>query len=130
MPIAPVSQNLRTLRERIGSLTPAGGTALYATARASVQYVRERFDPSRINAVVFLTDGKNEYPADTNLDSLLKSLQAEDESVAVRLFTIAYGDNADLPTLRRIAEASRGASYDASDPDSIDKVFTAVISNF
>jgi Ca-activated chloride channel family protein len=50
--------------------------------------------------------------------------------VAVRVFTIAYGDTADLPTLRRIAEASRGAAYDASDPDSIDKVFTAVISNF
>ena len=37
------------------------------------------------------------------------------------------------PTSRRcglIAEASSGAVYDASDPRSIDKVFTAVISNF
>jgi len=130
VPIAPVRDNLSKLGRSIGSLTPAGGTALYATARASVAAMRESFDASRINAVVFLTDGKNEYPADTDVDSLLKALRSEDESVAVRVFTIAYGDNADLPTLRRIAEASRGAAYDASDPDSIDKVFTAVISNF
>ena len=38
--------------------------------------------------------------------------------------------DADQATLRRIAEASTAASYDASDPTSIDKVFAAVVSNF
>ena len=38
--------------------------------------------------------------------------------------------NADLPTLRRIAEASQAALYDSSDPRSINKVFVAVVSNF
>jgi Ca-activated chloride channel family protein len=130
VPMGRVRDNVTTLRERIAGLTPNGGTALYATARASVEHVRASFDPTRINAVLFLTDGKNEYPPDTNLDSLLKTLRSEDESVAVRLFTIGYGDDADLPTLRQIATASRGAAYDASDPASIDKVFTNVISNF
>lgn len=130
VPIKPVKENLATLRSRIGGLTPRGGTALYASTRASVRHVRESFDPQRINAVVFLTDGKNEYPPDTDLEGLLRDLRSEDESVAVRVFTIGYGEDADLPTLRRIAEASRGAAYDASDPASIDKVFTNVISNF
>jgi Ca-activated chloride channel family protein len=130
VPIAPVRQNLAELSKRINSLVPNGGTALYATARASVSFVKQSFDPQRINAVIFLTDGKNEYQPDTNLDSLLRDLVTEDESTAVRVFTIGYGDDADLPTLSRIAAASRGASYDASDPASIDKVFTAVISNF
>ena len=130
VPIAPVKQNLDNLRRSIKGLTPNGGTALYATTRAAVNHVRESFDPNRINAVLFLTDGKNEYPPDTNLDRLLDDLTVEDESVAVRVFTIGYGDDADLPTLKRIAEASRGAAYDASDPASIDKVFTNVISNF
>ena len=130
VPIRPVRDNLAALRQKIGDLTPNGGTALYATARAAVDQMKQSFDPQRINAVVFLTDGKNEYPADNNLDSLVHSLQSEDESVAVRLFTIGYGDDADLPTLRRIAQAARAAAYDASDPASIDKVFTNVISNF
>jgi Ca-activated chloride channel family protein len=130
VPIRPVRDNFNDLRSKISTLTPNGGTALYATARASVDYVRQSFDPTRINAVVFLTDGKNEYPNDTDLDGLVRGLQSEDESVAVRVFTIGYGDDADLPTLQRIAQASRGAAYDASDPASIDKVFTNVISNF
>lgn len=32
--------------------------------------------------------------------------------------------------LRSIAEAAQAAAYDASDPASIDKEFTAVLSNF
>jgi Ca-activated chloride channel family protein len=48
----------------------------------------------------------------------------------VRLFPIAYGSDADLTTLRQLAEATNAAVYDASDPKSISKVFTAVVSNF
>jgi Ca-activated chloride channel family protein len=32
--------------------------------------------------------------------------------------------------LRRIAEATNAAAYDASDPTTINKVFTNVVSNF
>jgi Ca-activated chloride channel family protein len=48
----------------------------------------------------------------------------------VRMFTISYGSEADLEVLRRIAQATDGASYDSSDPTSINRVFTTVISNF
>jgi Ca-activated chloride channel family protein len=84
----------------------------------------------QISAVVLLTDGKNEYSPDSDVTSLEKELSPEDTSLSVRFFPIAYGADADLPTLRGIAEAARGAAYDASDPASIDKVFTAVLSNF
>jgi Ca-activated chloride channel homolog len=46
------------------------------------------------------------------------------------VFTIAYGGDADLSVLERIAEATNAAAYDASDPATINKVFTSVISNF
>ena len=48
----------------------------------------------------------------------------------MRVFPIGYGKDADLTALGSIAAAARGAAYDASDPASIDKVFTAVLSNF
>jgi len=48
----------------------------------------------------------------------------------VRVFTIAYGSDADKKVLQRIADATRGAAYDASDPASIETVFKEVISNF
>ena len=48
----------------------------------------------------------------------------------MRVFTIGYGCDADLSVLKQIAEATNAAVYNASDPRTISKVFTAVISNF
>ena len=49
-----------------------------------------------------------------------------------KVYSIAmrYGGDADTATLRRIAEASNGALYVASNPATINDVFTAVVSNF
>jgi Ca-activated chloride channel family protein len=130
VPVGPLGPHKDELKTRIAGLQPEGGTALYATVRAAANQMRSGLDPKRINGVVFLTDGHNEYPADTDLDGLLRTLDAEDEAHLVRVFPIAYGEDADLGVLRRIAEASRAAAYDAADPASIDKVFTEVVSNF
>jgi Ca-activated chloride channel family protein len=46
------------------------------------------------------------------------------------VFTIAYGRQADFDTLEQIAESTNAAAYDASNPATINKVFTAVVSNF
>ena len=126
----PAGKVLGTVKAKIDELQPDGGTALYATARAASKQLRAQYDLTRINAVVLLTDGKNEYPADSSLDSLTRELTSEDADRQVRVFTIAYGDNADLAELTRIADASLATAYDASDPASIDKVLTAVLSNF
>jgi Ca-activated chloride channel family protein len=48
----------------------------------------------------------------------------------VRIFPIAFSGDADLQTLSDIAEATDAAAYDATDPTTIDRVFTAVVSNF
>lgn len=109
---------------------PQGNTALYATTRAAVAQLQSGFDPSRINAVVVLTDGVNEYPPDTDLDGLVRGLESADRGRQVRVFAIAYGKDASLEELTRIAAASTGAAYDASNAASIDKVVANVISNF
>jgi len=130
VPFAPAGQNLGPVQAQIEALIAQGGTGLYATTRAAKNAMESSFDPLRINAVVVLTDGKNEYPADSNIESLVAELQSEDADRQVRVFPIAYGDDADLGELQRIAEASRAAVYDASDPASIEKVLTAVLANF
>jgi Ca-activated chloride channel family protein len=130
-PIAPIGKNLNRVRRSIESLTPLNGTPLYAVTRAAFATMRSALDQERINAIVLLTDGKNEYPPDNDLDGLVSSIQSTEETAAaVRVFSIAYGENADLPTLRRISEATRGATYDATNPASIQRIFTTVISNF
>ena len=77
-----------------------------------------------------LTDGHNEDTSGIDLDNLIPQLQAESGSETVRLFTIAYGSDADLDVLGRISQATEAAAYDSSEPGTIQDVFNAVISNF
>ena len=130
VPVGAISGDKDRMNNVINSLSAEGGTALYATARAAQQKLLSTVDPEKINAVVLLTDGKNEYPKDNDLDGLLRDLDANNLENSVRVFTIAYGEKADLDTLKKISTASRAAAYDARNPSSIDDVLVSVISNF
>ena len=135
--VGPIGVQREGMRGKIDGLSPVSGTPLYDVAARSVEEMAENYDPRKINAVVLLTDGRNDdgKKADDaqQLSTLLSTLQSGSEGAAVsaiRVFPIAYGKDADLAILRQIAEASRSAVYDASNPATIEQVFTAVVSNF
>lgn len=130
VPPRPVRDNEQRLTQAINGLNAEGGTALYTTVRAAQKEMLADLDTDRINAVVVLTDGRNEYPADNDLDSLLRDLDASQLERAVRVFTVAFSGQADFGTLTKIATATKATSYDARDPAVIDKVMVSVISNF
>jgi Ca-activated chloride channel family protein len=120
----------QALASKLSGLTPQNGTGLYDSSLAAFDYMKTRLDPSAINAVVVLTDGRNEDEGGVDLDHLLPQLHTEGNGDTVRLFTIAYGADADQNVLKQIAESTSGTEYDSSKPDSINQVFTSVISNF
>ncbi len=137
VPVGPIGQQRAEMASTIDDLVPTNGTPLYDVTADSYTTMLDGFDPSRINAVVLLTDGRNEdeNPDDDadQLDGLLAELRNGGEGQAtrpVRVFPIAYGADADLSTLRRIADATTGAAYDSSNPTAINDVFAAVVSNF
>ncbi len=130
VPVAPAKDSAPAMRAAVRSFVADGGTALYATLRAAQQQVLADLDPTRINAIILLSDGRNEYPPDNDLDSLLEQLRGESTDTSVRVFPIGYGQGADTEALTAIAEASRGKYYEANDPTSIDKVLASVLSNF
>lgn len=110
------------------------GTPLYDSVALSYDYMSERAETGRINAIVVLSDGADEGST-MSLNSLLTKLQASNssegsKSAEVRIFTIAYGDGADKETLSKISEATGGQMFDASDPERIEEVFESVINNF
>ena len=127
--VGPLGQTRQPITDAIAGMTPLNGTPLYAATRTAADAMNAEQDPGSINAVVVLTDGRNEY-TDNDLAGLLRDLQASAQENGVRVFTIAYGPDADLATLQEISEASRAAAYDARNPTSIDKVFADVLSNF
>jgi Ca-activated chloride channel family protein len=137
VPIGPMSTNESQLRSQIEGLYPQNGTPLYDVTGQSFTTMYDSYDEDRINAVVLLTDGKNDdgNVSDDNQQlqdtlTLLRDRSQGELGLPVRVFTIGYGSDADLSVLKQISEATNAASYNASDPRSISKVFTAVISNF
>jgi Ca-activated chloride channel family protein len=133
VPIGPIGAQKEAIATKIRDLVPTQGTPLYTVTGAAYDVMRQSYDAARINAVVLLTDGKNEDARNADLNGLLSALRAGSEGQAnqpVRVFTIGYGKDADLATLKRIAEATNAASYDASNPNTIVQVFINVVSNF
>ena len=137
VPIGPIGEQQAQLAEQIEVQFPTNGTPLYDVTEQAYTEMLETYDPERINAVVLLTDGENDdgSPADDDQQfaDLIETLQAGSEgssSQPVRVFTISYGETADVITLRAISQATSAATYNASNPATINQVFTAVISNF
>ena len=129
-----VGQPARRSSATSSSLVPTQGTPLYTVTRDSYEKMVEEFDPTRINAVVLLTDGRNEdrsqqRPRRAAAASCAARTRAR-RRTPVRIFPIAYGNDADEATLKRIAEATNAAAYSAVDPATIVNVFNAVVSNF
>jgi Ca-activated chloride channel family protein len=137
VPIGPMGEQQDAIATAIADQFPTNGTPLYDVTEQAYETMVAGYDPSKINAIVLLTDGEND---DGDLDDddqqfadLIATLQSGSEgssSQPVRLFTISYGETADVATLRAISQATQAATYNASNPATINQVFTAVISNF
>ena len=137
VPLGPIGEQRDVLAEQIAAQFPTNGTPLYEVTEKAYESMVATYDPEKINAIVLLTDGENDdgVPGDDDQQfaDLIEALQAGSEgssSQPVRLFTISYGETADVITLRAISQATQAATYNASNPATINQVFTAVISNF
>ncbi len=136
-PIAPIGANREELIRRVNSLVPQRGTPLYEVTQASFTEMLDDYDPALINAVILLSDGENDDgdPADDDqqFESLISTITENTEGEntrPVRIFTVAYGGDADAAELGEIAEASNATAYVAADATTIQQVFTSVVSNF
>jgi Ca-activated chloride channel family protein len=133
MPLTPLTvSSRRMLDASINELSaiPGGGTGLYDSVLAAVRYVRAGYDPERVNSVVVLSDGRNEYASAHGITkaSLLSALAAEaDGEPAVPVISIAYGPSSDIPALRAISNATGGTVYTARDPRDLPMIFRDAI---
>ncbi len=131
-PVAAIGSDRSALENQIAALGTIQGTPLYDVAQAAYDEIEQGYDKDLINAVVLLSDGDDKNSAQT-LHDLTEYLEGKSESStgsSVRIFTIAYGKDADVNAMREIAKATNGAYYDATDPSTIVDVLNAVVSNF
>jgi Ca-activated chloride channel family protein len=130
VPIAPFGQNRTALQQAVAQVQPDADTALYQAAVAGVDLVKQRADTSRINAVVLLTDGQD-TAGGLSAGQVLSRLAQEGraETGAVRVFTIAYGSDADQGLLAQFADATGGKPF-VGDTSNIDSVYLSISSFF
>lgn len=102
-----LAQNRTLLTETVDALEAGGNTALLDAVRTAYVRLQRQADPERINAIVAMTDGKENASA-INLRQLAAEIQAGNRNVPVVIFCIAYGRDADYTVLQTVADASGG----------------------
>jgi Ca-activated chloride channel family protein len=147
VPLGRLGDNRQQLLAAIDGLSPYGSTALFYAVWRGNRILSELRDGERINVVVAMTDGKENYSnrfADTNIPGLgkvpeliggnpdkIQPLVAalKQTNSSILLFNVAYGSDADLNMLNSLATAFGGRAYRA-DPDTIRRLYELISQNF
>ncbi|MGN6218457.1 MAG: VWA domain-containing protein [Microbacterium sp.] len=100
-----------------------GGTGLYDSVLAAVTYMRQTYEPGKVNLVLLNTDGVNEDDDGLDLPGVLAELEKlRDPAKPVAVIAIGYGPDTDQAALEQIAAATDGAAYQALQPTDIGTV--------
>jgi Ca-activated chloride channel homolog len=130
-PGRPFRETGPKLRRIVKGLEVAGGTAFYDATAEGLRSVRRLGDESRINAVVVLTDGEDTDSGLSTSEVIERVSHQDDSAPHVRVFTIAYGADAQgaANTLRRIARGAGGQDYEGT-TGNIESVYRSISSFF
>jgi Ca-activated chloride channel family protein len=118
------------LGDVVRGLFADSGTALYdAVCAASDRVDQLRADhetagEKRLYGIVVLSDGQDTASRKTEND-MMGCLPSGEDVEGVKVFTIAYGDDADKDLLLRVANRTNGKTF-SGDPDTIERVYTAI----
>jgi Ca-activated chloride channel family protein len=119
------------ISNEVRNLTAKDGTALYDAVCAAVnksnslRTLRKERDP-RLYGVVVLSDGRD-TASKMSKDELLACLPTGEDVEGIKVFTIAYGNDADKDLLEEIASRTNGKAF-SGDPATIDQVYLAISS--
>lgn len=130
-PISPIGPKRAETLDRIGGLTPRGGTRLLDTLAETYQVLAAEPPGTRIRAIVLLTDGLDNRSQRTP-QQLLSLVGQDEEGRSIKIFTIAFGGDADVMLLKDIATTSGARSY-VGKPDergSIERVYRDIATFF
>jgi hypothetical protein len=131
VPVGTLSAPLRgaTRRETLDNalasvqVRPHGDTGLYDTTLAAFRSMQRSYREGRLNAVVVLTDGRNDDDGSISREKLLSTLRTEyDPARPVHVIAVGYGADVDADALKAIASATHGSATVAKDPRDIDRV--------
>lgn len=127
----PISAGIEALREQVLGLFASGDTALYAAVCQASQMAadlkaRDQANgESRIYGIVVLSDGEDTVNKPTQNQMFTNCLPDNAEVDGFKVFPIAFGEDAAMNLLQRIANVTGGHFFEA-DPASIDDVYVSI----
>ena len=119
-----------SLGQTLNGLWAEGNTVLYDAVCGAVALAErlrtedEGTGEERLYGVVVLSDGEDTNSEATESD-MLRCLPSGEDVEGVKVFTIAYGEDADQDLLLRIANRTNGKAY-SGDPATIEEVYLAI----
>ncbi|MEM7531064.1 MAG: VWA domain-containing protein [Chloroflexota bacterium] len=128
---SPVRDVVESLSDRVSSLTAGGGTALYDSICRSVEQVEglrmddQRADENRLYGIVLLSDGQDTGSTVSETQMFTQCLPTQAEADGIKIYPIAFGEDADTDVLQRVAKVTGGRLFQA-DPDSISRVYVSI----
>jgi Ca-activated chloride channel family protein len=129
-PLAPAGTVVETLNQQLDNVWPEGNTALYDVICQAQELIDEAkaedeaSGENRLYGVVVLSDGEDTNSSKTESD-MFRCLPSGEDVVGVKVFTIAYGDDADEDLLLRIANRTNGKTF-AGDPNTIEEIYLEI----
>ena len=129
-PLTTLGPKRADVSRRVSALVEGGGTALYDAVSQAYDDMTANGDPKHIRALVVMTDGQDTDSTST-LDELNAKIGAtsEEGGNAIKIFTIAFGSDADQTVLKSIATAAGGQEY-AADPKTVSQTYAAIATFF
>jgi Ca-activated chloride channel family protein len=129
-PLTTVGPKRADVSRHVSALVEGGGTALYDAVTQAYDEMTTNGDPKHIRALVVMTDGQDTDSSGT-LDDLISKISAtsEEGGNAIKIFTIAFGSDADQSVLKKVADAGGGQEY-AADPKTISQTYAAIATFF
>ncbi len=127
----PVRNVVEGLSSRVMSLIADGNTALFASVCEAVDIAADLKEEdlaggeSRLYGIVLLSDGEDTVGEPTENQMFVTCLPSNAEADGVKIFPIAFGDDAAEEVLARIANVTGGRMYKA-DPASISNAYLSI----
>ena len=118
------------LTNKLNGLFANGGTPLYdgvcsATQKINeVQAAHEANNEKRLYGIVLLSDGQDTASANTQ-NQMFNCLPSGESVEGTKVFTIAFGDDADADLMLRIANRTNGKTF-KGDPASIESIYNSI----
>ena len=147
VPVDRLGDNRTQLLSRVDQLAAEGNTAFFYAVWRAQRLLAQRPDPERINVVVAMTDGQENFSQNfsqrdvpgvgmvpqiagsnpKDVDPLIATVRRAASNILV--FTVAYGSDADMNVLSSLAGSFGGQAYRA-DPDTIKRLYELISHNF